>query len=737
MLEFNGSSSFVNCGTINLSSNQITLQGWVRPHSFKTTFPYISSLYGIEQTGAQASLRLGDASLAAEKVQFILLFGSTYIKLNGSTTLSNNTWYHIAATYDGVSMKIYINGVLDASVNQTGTFAANSTFEIGRNYENSRIIDGEIDEVSVFNTALSQTTIRDWMCKKLTPSHPNYSSLKGYWPLNEGSGNTTEDASTNNYNGSITGPNWKNSGAPIGDRSKYLYGTTFSLGISHNQGDSLHITHTSGTTAGAHIYRIDSIPYNTTAPAPLLYFDTNHYWGVFTMGTSNYSANYYYNGNALINNNDCNIGFAVRNNGAATNWDNLPLGSVNYASEIVGWDASNTKEFILAISANGPHTIDYDINEPTCHGDDDGDITLHITGGLPPYSFSWSNGSVDSIATNLESGYHVFTITDDNDCVTIDSIFMDEPLPVSITSTIVNSTCKLSNTGSIAATAMGGSGAGYSFLWNDPNNSTTATVNNLYPGTYSVTITDGLGCQGQGSATVGSIGPDPIPDLGPDTNVCGSAVFGLTAQVTNGPATSYAWSSGETGAIKVVSTSGTYILTVTNSIGCSGIDTIVVTYVVPIQVNLGNNVTANGSHTINAGPGFTFYQWSNGATGQTLNVSTSGEYSVTVTDTNGCHSSDTVKVTIIPAGIRQIDRTQSWKVSPNPASDFISIDRLISTASSVSIDLFDITGRHLLSEKSTSENAIRLDIGSLTAGKYFIRVTDSNGTSTLAFYKMN
>ena len=738
MLDFNGSSNYVDCGSINLSSNQITLQGWIRVHSFKSASPYITSLFGIEQTGSHAAVRLGDGNLAPEKVQFILLFGSTHIKLNGNTTLSNNTWYHIAATYDGATMKIYINGVLDASVAQTGTFTASSTFEIGRNYASSRIIDGELDDISVFNTALSQTTIRNWMCKKITSTHPNYSSLTAYWPLNEGSGSTTEDVSNNSYNGTLTsGPTWKNSGAPIGDRSKYVYGNTFSFGMSHSQGDSLQITHNSGTTIGAHIYRVDSVPYNTNAPSPLLYFDTNHYWGVFIMGTSNYTVDYYYDGNALINNNDCNIGFAKRNNGAANNWDIQAISSVNYSSEIVGWDASNTKEFILAISANGPHTIGYDMTEPTCFGDDDGSITLHVTGGLPPYDFVWANGSIDSVSNGLATGYHVFTITDDNGCISIDSIFLDEPSAVSMTSTVVNASCKLTNNGSINATAIGGSGSGYSFLWNDPNNSTTAAVTNLLPGTYMATITDGLGCEGQATATVGSIGPDPIPDLGPDTNVCGSTVFGMTAQVTNGPATSFAWSTGETGAIKVVSSGGTFILTVTNSAGCMGIDTIVVTYVTPVQVNLGNNITATGNHTINAGPGFTFYQWSTGATGQTLNVNTSGQYAVTVTDSNGCHSADTVKVTIIPAGISSTPTTDFWTVSPNPAKDFILIKASSSTQRDATIELFDITGRIILSQNARSASGLNMDISQLIAGKYFIRIVDSKTTATLPFYKMD
>ncbi|UTW60922.1 LamG domain-containing protein [bacterium SCSIO 12741] len=184
-LTFNGSSSYVNCGTINLNGSAVTLQGWVYVSSFKTGHPYISSLWGTETNGNQCMLRLGDGGLAAEKVQFVLYNGSTHYKLDGSKSLTVNQWYHIAGTYDGTTMRIYINGKLDASRTQTMTIRSNSTFEIGRAYAHSRILDGKIDEVSVFKAALSQNTIRDWMCQSINSSHPNYNQLEdtGNWMM--------------------------------------------------------------------------------------------------------------------------------------------------------------------------------------------------------------------------------------------------------------------------------------------------------------------------------------------------------------------------------------------------------------------------------------------------------------------------------------------------------------------------------------------------------------------------
>ncbi len=73
-------------------------------------------------------------------------FGSSQVKLNTNTAFNTNTWYHIAATYDGAAMKIYVNGNLDASFAVTGNFTANGILYLGRNYDNSRTLNGFLDE---------------------------------------------------------------------------------------------------------------------------------------------------------------------------------------------------------------------------------------------------------------------------------------------------------------------------------------------------------------------------------------------------------------------------------------------------------------------------------------------------------------------------------------------------------------------------------------------------------------
>ena len=208
-LSFNGSTNYLNAGQFNLNGNALTFEGWVKVNSFKTAFPYISSVMGIEVGDSNsAMLRFGDGNLPSNKLQFILSFGSSQIKLNSNATFNTNTWYHIAATYDGASMKMYINGTLDSSVAATGNFTANGILYLGRNYDNSRAINGSLDEFRVWKRALTAQEILDNKCNVAS----NSASLEANWKMDEGSGIAALDSTPNTHFATLvnmTDTNWK------------------------------------------------------------------------------------------------------------------------------------------------------------------------------------------------------------------------------------------------------------------------------------------------------------------------------------------------------------------------------------------------------------------------------------------------------------------------------------------------------------------------------------------------
>ncbi len=401
MLEFNGSSSYVNCGNINLSGTALTLQGWVKFNSFKATSPYISSFIGIESGGtSHAQIRFGDAGQLAERAQFVLYIGGTHQKLNSTTSLNANEWYHIAGTYDGTTMKIYINGELDVQMSAPGSFTANTQFNIGYNYATSRILDGYIDEVSVFKATLSQTTIRNWMARKITSSHPNYSSLEAYYPLNEGTGTSTSDASSNGHNGTfVSNPQWTNSEIPIGDVVSSDFTSPFSLMLSHSDGDTIWANNIIGSPDAAFLYRVNNLPQvNGTMPSGVSEVDTSRYYGFFALGGTNSTAtiNYRVTSNSKFQNvNSCIFNWYQRDGNADLTWSNAnaSLSGNYYTKTGVG-----NSEYILGFGATA--NIYPSPSQTVCFGDSV--VLNHGSSGL---TYTWlKNGVVIPGKTSTKLG---------------------------------------------------------------------------------------------------------------------------------------------------------------------------------------------------------------------------------------------------------------------------------------------------------------------------------------------
>ncbi|MBO9692805.1 endo-beta-N-acetylglucosaminidase H [Chryseobacterium sp.] len=211
-LSLDGSTESGAAGSMNLSGSALSFEGWIKPSSFKSASPYISSIIGTEVSDSNSAfLRLGDASLANNKLQFVVSINNVQQKLASATALNANTWYHVAATYDGSNMKIYINGTLDATKAQTGSVNSTGAFNVGYLYNTSRNFNGKIDEVRVWKRALSQTEISQNMCNVSVPA----TSLAAYWKFNEGSGSTVQDTSGNGVTLTLTGVDSSNWGTDL------------------------------------------------------------------------------------------------------------------------------------------------------------------------------------------------------------------------------------------------------------------------------------------------------------------------------------------------------------------------------------------------------------------------------------------------------------------------------------------------------------------------------------------
>ncbi len=295
-----------------------------------------------------------------------------------------------------------------------------------------------------------------------------------------------------------------------------------------------------------------------------------------------------------------------------------------------------------------------DLSNISCNGANDGYILVYGEGGVSPYTFLWSNGDTDGEITNLAPGNYTLTLTDANGAEAIETYTITQPDPILLNAAQVNISCNGANDGSITLAPTGGTNT-FSYNWSNQSNSNPVT--NLAPGPYSVTVTDGNNCQVTASYTITE--PDLLTTSSTATNAsCYGYDDGSIALTTTGGTMpySYNWDNGITtgsGSGNNIPDlfAGTYNITVTDDHGCTATTSATITQPPSLNVNItGTTTFCNGeSSVLDAGAGFTDYDWSTGASTQTITVTSSGLYSVTVTGTGGCLESDQATVTEYPA----------------------------------------------------------------------------------------
>ena len=226
-------------------------------------------------------------------------------------------------------------------------------------------------------------------------------------------------------------------------------------------------------------------------------------------------------------------------------------------------------------------TLDPDVDQISCSGEDDGRIAINIVGGVAPLTVFWlDDPSAGIVRNNLPPGIYNVTVTDSSPigpCV-IEQEFVILPVaPLEISATVTDAfDCDDPSSGSINLSITGGtvsSSSSYSITWS--NGATTEDLINIGPGVYFVTVVDDNDCQITGQWEVNRFDPLDITVTTETIADCDTRelyqVF--TASTTGGiPDYTYLWSSGEVsgvnGEIMTATQNGTVTLTVTDSIGC-------------------------------------------------------------------------------------------------------------------------------------------------------------------------
>jgi hypothetical protein len=233
------------------------------------------------------------------------------------------------------------------------------------------------------------------------------------------------------------------------------------------------------------------------------------------------------------------------------------------------------------------------------------------------------------------------------------------------------------------------------------------------PGTYSVTVTNQNGCHSVDLFTISEYNLSLA--FGMDTVMCEGEPLLLQ---TGHPEFTTQWSTGATTPSILITNAGLYSVTVNHACGQISGETQVTAVPAPV-VDLGADtvyIPQDGNVILDAGNQGVIYLWSNGATTQTLNVTASGTYTVTVTDGNNCHATDKV-VVIVKLGLEENTSTGTISIYPNPANDKLFIRCMSNPLNR--IELYNSVGQLILQTRVPSD-IYEINTSHLGDGIYFI-----------------
>jgi gliding motility-associated-like protein len=282
----------------------------------------------------------------------------------------------------------------------------------------------------------------------------------------------------------------------------------------------------------------------------------------------------------------------------------------------------------------------------SCAGQADGSITLIVSGGVGPYTFDWQPGGLTTQnLSGLSSGTYDVTVTDASGCTETASVTILEPLALQIVPTSTDASCNAACDGQAGVTVSGGT-APYSYVWSPPAGNVPA-ITGLCGGSYQVVITDDNGCTQTQQFTITedliqiSIASTPVTCNGDCDGTSTATITGSTSPFT------LLWV--ETGGSTLSQSglcAGTYTLQYSDGIGCNLQETVTITEPLPIVITLDvTDVSCFGASdgsidlTVTGGTAPYTYQWfPGGQTTEDISNLPAGDYSVVVTDANGCTS---------------------------------------------------------------------------------------------------
>ncbi|HWB65048.1 MAG TPA: gliding motility-associated C-terminal domain-containing protein [Chitinophagales bacterium] len=358
------------------------------------------------------------------------------------------------------------------------------------------------------------------------------------------------------------------------------------------------------------------------------------------------------------------------------------------------------------------------VNNVLCHGDNSGIISMPVSGGTPPYNYLWSDGNTDSVRSSLSSGTYRVTVTDINQCSITAQASVTQPATINPAATLKNVSCYDGQDGEIDMSASGGTPP-YVFKWD--GGLTAQQRTGLSSGDYNVTITDDNGCNVL--KTYQLTQPTQIVVTPAVTNVlCHGSNSGAVALAVSGgiPPYNYRWDNGGTTGIITQATAGYYGVVVSDNHLCSVTASVSITQPVAAIATGGTNTNVscfggnNGAINVSATGGTApyTYNWGGGIVTQNRSNLTAGNYTVTISDANGCTGTFSANV------------SQPSSALETSVSSLINVSCYGGSNGKIIISALGGTTPYGFDWGNGITNQNR---NNLSAGTYNVTVTDANG----------
>ncbi|TAD81659.1 MAG: DNRLRE domain-containing protein, partial [Bacteroidetes bacterium] len=359
----------------------------------------------------------------------------------------------------------------------------------------------------------------------------------------------------------------------------------------------------------------------------------------------------------------------------------------------------------------------------SCFGGTNGGVTTVVSGGTTDYAYFWSNNAATPNLSNVVAGNYQVTVTDNNGCTAIATATVGSPADIELSAVITDVLCNGATTGTITLSVTGGT-PNFSYNWGGGIMLQNRT--DLGAGTYEVTVTDGNGCTDTKAYTIteASLLAASFVNTNISCNGGSNGAINLSVSGGVGPYT-YLWSNGANTEDLIGLAAGPYSVTVTDANNCSAVFTapdvihpavLTLSVVADKATDCFGGTDGGATATPTGGTAPYTYQWSDGGSGAARIDLAAGDYTVTVTDVNGCTAQNTVIISQ-PTELELFAEVTNNNGCGQSASGAIVLT--VQGGTTAYSYAWSRTGGGFSSSFK--------DISGLSAGTYTVTVTDGNG----------